>query len=247
MRQSLIVANWKMNGNESLLISVREALSSIQTKTSVVIIPPFVYLPAAAQHFRDTNILIGAQNVNAHDDGAFTGEISATMLRDMHCHDVLVGHSERRALFGETNEIVAAKFIAVQKANMVPILCVGETLPEREAGKTLAVIEASLDAVVNAAGIQAFQKAVIAYEPVWAIGTGVPATAEMAQSVHESIRHWVAKRDEALAKNLQILYGGSLNPANAAALFSMPDIDGGLVGGASLKPGDFADIVAKAR
>ena len=247
MRSYMVVANWKMNGNESLLIAVREALAAVQSEATVLIIPPFVYLPAAGQHLREAGIQIGAQNVSQYEEGAYTGEISTTMLRDMGCHHVLVGHSERRALYGETNDIVAAKFMAVHQANMVPILCVGETLAEREAGHTQQVIEASLEAVRAAAGIEAFGRAVVAYEPVWAIGTGLAATPEMAQAVHEHIRKWLTKYDEALAKKLQILYGGSVSPSNAQALFSMPDIDGGLVGGASLKPDAFAEIVAKAR
>ncbi|MFI4956431.1 MAG: triose-phosphate isomerase [Gammaproteobacteria bacterium] len=247
MRQYIVAGNWKMNGDEALLIAVREALADVQTEATVVVIPPYVYLPAATQHFRDTKLVVGAQNISKFEEGAYTGEISGLMLRDVGCHYVLVGHSERRAMYGETNEIVAKKFMAAQKVNITPILCVGETFSERGAGKTMSVIEASLEAVRAAAGIKAFGKAVLAYEPVWAIGTGVAATPEMAQAVHADIRKWVAKYDEGIAKNLQILYGGSVAPLNAQALFSMPDIDGGLVGGASLKPDGFAEIVAKAR
>lgn len=247
MRPYIIAGNWKMNGNEALLIAVREALRDIETGARVMIIPPFVYLPSATQHFRDTGLSVGAQNISAHEEGAYTGEVSALMLRDVGCHYVLVGHSERRALYGEANDVVAQKFIAAQKVGIVPILCVGETLAEREAGRTMDVIEASLEAVRQAAGIASFHKAVVAYEPVWAIGTGVAATPEMAQAVHADIRKWAAKHDEGLAKNLQILYGGSVSSSNAESLFGMPDIDGGLVGGASLKPDVFAEIVAKAR
>jgi triosephosphate isomerase len=247
MRQYLVAGNWKMNGNEALLIAVREALAEVQTKATVVVIPPYVYLPAAMQHFRDTKLVVGAQNVSSHEEGAYTGDISGLMLRDVGCHYVLVGHSERRAMHGETDEIVAKKFAAAQRVNITPILCVGETFSERGASKTMAVIEASLEAVRAEVGIKGFGKAVLAYEPLWAIGTGVAASPEMAQAVHADIRKWVAKYDEGIAKNLQILYGGSVAPLNAQALFSMPDIDGGLVGGASLKPDGFAEIVAQAK
>jgi len=247
VRQYIVAGNWKMNGNEALLIAVREALAGVETKAEVVIIPPYVYLPSATQHFRDTNLVVGAQNVSKHEEGAFTGEISGLMLRDTGCQYVLVGHSERRTMYGETNEIVANKFVAAQRVGITPILCVGETFSERGAGKTMAVIEASLEAVRAQVGIRGFGKAVLAYEPIWAIGTGVAATPEMAQAIHADIRKWVAKYDEGIAKNLQILYGGSVAPLNAQALFSMPDIDGGLVGGASLKPDGFAEIVAQAK
>ncbi len=249
MRKYMIAGNWKMNGNDALIIGVREALIAVQKQSTAIVVlaPPFVYLPAAMQHLRDTEIAIAAQNVNAHEEGAYTGEISSRMLRDMGCQYVIVGHSERRTLYGETNAAVAAKFMAAQKAGITPILCVGETLAEREAELTAEVIYASLEAVRALAGVEAFGKAVVAYEPVWAIGTGRAASPEIAQEVHESIRKWLGKYDEALAKNLQILYGGSVSPSNAEALFSMPDIDGALVGGASLNPGAFAEIVAKAR
>lgn len=247
MRPYLIAGNWKMNGNEALLIAVREALAEVETGANVAVIPPYIYLPAARQHFRDTAIAVGAQDVSIHDEGAYTGEVSALMLRDVGCQYTLVGHSERRMLHGETDAVVAQKFMAAQRVGLIPILCVGETQAEREAGRTMKVIEASLAAIEAAAGMHGFHKAVIAYEPVWAIGTGLAATPEMAQAVHAEIRNWVAKRDEGLAKSVQILYGGSVNASNAEALFGMPDIDGGLIGGASLKPDAFAEIVAKAR
>jgi len=189
-----------------------------------------------------TPITWGAQNVSEHDNGAYTGEVSASMLKEFSCKYVLVGHSERRTLYGEDDLTVARKFIAAQKAGIVPILCVGETLAEREVGATEVVVGRQLDKVIELAGISALQNCVVAYEPVWAIGTGKTATAEQAQAVHRFIRSRIASHDAGLATKLLILYGGSVKAANAAQLLIMPDVDGGLIGGASLIAEDFLAI-----
>jgi triosephosphate isomerase len=189
-----------------------------------------------------SRLLLGAQNVSRHESGAYTGETAASMLVDTGCQFVIVGHSERRALYGESSTEVAAKFVAAQAAGLTPILCLGESLDEREAGRTEAVIDEQLAAVLDEAGVKAFANAVIAYEPVWAIGTGKTATPEMAQDVHRHIRETLSAKDEAIAGAVQILYGGSVKGDNAAGLFAMPDIDGGLIGGASLKAVDFLAI-----
>ncbi|MGH8402705.1 MAG: triose-phosphate isomerase, partial [Gammaproteobacteria bacterium] len=187
-------------------------------------------------------LLLGAQDVCAEDDGAHTGEVSGAMLRDLDCRYVIVGHSERRALYGETDLLVARKFMAAQKAGLTPILCVGETLAERQRGETRMVVARQLDAVLDAAGVSAFAKAVVAYEPVWAIGTGKTASPEQAQEVHAFIRDSVRARDARIAAGIRLLYGGSVKASNAAELFRMPDIDGGLVGGASLEAREFLAI-----
>ena len=208
----------------------------------IAICPPFVYLAELAEKLDKSEISLGAQNLSHLESGAFTGEISADMLKDFSCRYVIVGHSERRALFGETDGLVAAKFMRAQDAALVPILCVGEQLAERESGDTEAVIERQLNAVIELAGIAAFNDAVIAYEPVWAIGTGETATPEQAQEVHGALRERLTSLDKNIAEEIRILYGGSVKASNANALFSMPDIDGGLVGGASLNPHEFLEI-----
>ena len=208
----------------------------------LLICPPFPYLGAMAGQVEGSRLMLGAQTVSEHDAGAYTGETAPSMLADIGCDYVIVGHSERRALYGEDSASVAAKFMAVQGAGMQPILCVGETLDEREAGKTEAVIDEQLNAVLAAAGAGSFANAVIAYEPVWAIGTGKTATPEQAQDVHRHIRSVLEAANETIAAEVQILYGGSVKGDNAAGLFSMPDIDGGLIGGASLKSDDFVAI-----
>ena len=212
----------------------------------VAVCPPFVYLPDAARRLKESNIALGGQNVCAEPVGAFTGEVSAAMLKDVGCRYVIVGHSERRALFHEDDKLVARKFMAVQSQKLIPILCVGETLEQRERVETEAVVARQLDAVVAVAGIAAFADAVIAYEPVWAIGTGKNATPEQAQAVHAFIRGRIAARDAKIGAELRILYGGSVKAANAAELFEMPDVDGGLVGGASLRGDEFGKICAAA-
>ena len=213
---------------------------------SLLVCPPFPYVGAIAAQAEGSAVRVGAQNVSEHEKGAFTGEVSPGMLRDIGCEFVIVGHSERRSLYGETSAQVAAKFVAAQAAGLTPILCVGETLEEREAGTTEAVVDEQLNAVIEAAGIAAFASAVIAYEPVWAIGTGMTATPEQAQDVHRHIRGRLVAQDADIAAGVQILYGGSMKGENAAGLLAQPDIDGGLIGGASLKAVDFLAIAAAA-
>jgi len=212
-------------------------------KATMLLCPPFVYLPAVHGWLQGSPILLGAQDLaDKPATGAYTGEVSGQMLRDVGCGHVIVGHSERRALYGETDAIVATKFEAAQVAGLIPIVCVGETLEQREASQTRAVIERQVAAVVDSAGVQAFGKAVIAYEPVWAIGTGRTASPEQAQEVHAFIRGMISARDATIAAGLSILYGGSVKGANARSLFAMADIDGGLVGGASLVAAEFLEI-----
>ena len=213
----------------------------------VAICPPFLYLSDLKEVLSKTSIDLGAQNVSQIKSGAYTGEVSAQMLNDFACRYVIVGHSERRTLYGENDQLVAEKFVAVQANNMEPILCVGELLEEREANITEEVVARQLDAVIELAGIQAFNQAVIAYEPVWAIGTGKTATPEQAQEVHEFIRLRLARHDNAVADNVRILYGGSVKADNAKQLFELADIDGGLIGGASLIAEDFLSICHSAR
>ena len=203
---------------------------------------PFPYLAETSSRLSGTKLALGAQNVSEFASGAYTGEVSASMLAEFGCTYTLVGHSERRALFGETDAQVAAKFVAAQKSGLVPILCVGETLAEREGSRTEEVVEWQLEAVLKLAGISALSKAVIAYEPVWAIGTGRTASAAQAQEVHAFLRGRIAAKDQAVAAGLRILYGGSVKPGNAAEIFAMEDVDGGLIGGASLVAEDFLAI-----
>lgn len=241
MRRQLVVGNWKMNGsladNQVLL---QELCSQWQgdRQTDVAVCAPFVYLPQAGQLLQESAIGLGAQDLSQHDSGAYTGEVAGPMLADCGCRYVIVGHSERRSYYGETDAIVAEKFVAAQRAGLTPILCVGETLEERDGGQALAVIEAQLKAVVEQAGLDSFVSAVVAYEPVWAIGTGRTATPEQAQEVHAFIREQLAE----VGAGVRILYGGSVKPGNAAELFAQLDIDGALVGGASLQAGDFYAI-----
>jgi len=244
MRRSLVVGNWKMNGTrasaELLAKGIIAGLGSNNADIAVCV--PYVYLPCVGELVKETPLALGSQNVADKPSGAFTGEISATMLKEFNCKYALVGHSERRSYYGDTNESVAARFCQAQEQNIIPILCVGETLEQREQDQTFEVINEQLDAVINLAGIAAFNAAVIAYEPVWAIGTGKTATDEQAQEVHHSIRQYIAAKDQAIADKIQILYGGSAKPDNAKGLFAMPDIDGGLIGGASLDAESFLKI-----
>ena len=245
MRGYLVAGNWKMNGsnaaNAELVDGIIAGLPSAEA-VDVLICPPFPYLGAMAEKVRGSRLLLGAQNVSQHASGAYTGETAASMLLDAGCEFVLTGHSERRAMMGETSEIVAAKFVAALDAGLKPILCVGETLQQREAGQTEAVIDEQLNAVLDVAGVVGFGKAVIAYEPVWAIGTGKTASPEQAQDVHRHIRGVLSSRSSSAAEQTKILYGGSVKGDNASGLFSKPDIDGGLIGGASLKSTDFLAI-----
>jgi triosephosphate isomerase len=249
MRKPLVAGNWKMHGsrvdNASLVRDLLDALRP-EWAADVLLCPPYVYLWETGRLIKDSDVTLGAQNVCAETQGAFTGEVSAAMLRDVGCRYVLVGHSERRQIYGESDTLVARKFVAAQSHGLVPVLCVGESLDERENGRTHEVVSRQIDAVLPVSGIDAFGKAVVAYEPVWAIGTGRNASPEQAQEVHDLIRRKLAALDARIAASVRILYGGSVKASNAQDLFSMPDIDGGLVGGASLKADEFARICAAA-
>lgn len=249
MRRRLVAGNWKMHGSRAtirqLIAQVKEGVQSLQG-VNIAVCPPFVYLADVQPMLTGSAIALGAQNVcDQQAEGAYTGEINAVMLRDVGCRYVIVGHSERRSLYGETDEIVAKKYEAALAAGLTPILCVGEHLTEREEGITERVIARQLDAVIGTSqGLSNLSNAVIAYEPVWAIGTGRTATPEQAQAVHAFIRARISQRDAVIGAKVPILYGGSVKANNAASLFSMPDIDGGLIGGASLKAEEFLTICA---
>jgi triosephosphate isomerase (TIM) len=236
-RSRLVAGNWKMHGSRATIDALLdELLQDVPAGAECAVCPPYPYLAQVAERLRGSPIALGAQNVSEHAPGAYTGEVAASMLAELGCEYVIVGHSERRQNFGESDAQVAAKFAAAQKGGLIPILCVGETLPERDAGKTEAVIARQLDTVLNKSP---FEKAVLAYEPVWAIGSGRNATPEQVQAVHEFLRIRVSLET-------RILYGGSVKPQNAAAIFAMPDVDGGLIGGASLVAQDFLAIVRAA-
>jgi len=251
MRRYLVAGNWKMNGsrqaNAALIEKTAAGLARCRD-VEVLVCPPAVYLESVAQAIGGTAIRLGAQNLSDREaPGAFTGEIHGGMLKELGCDYVIVGHSERRALYGETDEVVARKFKAAQALGLVPILCVGETLEQRESGQTDAVLKRQLDAVLQLCGVESLTRAVVAYEPVWAIGTGRTATPQQAQDAHAFLRAQVAARDARIAAALRILYGGSVNSGNAGTLFAGPDVDGGLIGGASLKADDFLAICAAAQ
>ena len=245
MRRYLVAGNWNMNGSKE---SVKELVHGIVSAKSdsaaseVVVCPPYVFLSEVGNLIGGTRIGLGAQNVSAYDAGAFTGEISARMLVDFGCIYTIVGHSERRALYGESDTQVAEKFRQACSYGLRPILCVGETLDQRESNSTENVIARQLDAVLDTIEIGALDEAVIAYEPVWAIGTGKTATPEIANAVHKFIRERLAHNCPETASRIRILYGGSVKASNARALFAMPDIDGGLIGGASLQADEFLAI-----
>ncbi len=242
-RPKLIAGNWKMNGNLASNAALVSALAAIPLQIKVVIAPPSIYLVSTANQLVDSSIALAAQNVAAEaQQGAFTGEISAQMLNDVGVTYGIVGHSERRQYYGETDSLVAKKCIRLQEQGIQPIICVGETLAEREAGQAESVVSRQLKAVIDGCGIDLLAQAVIAYEPVWAIGTGKTATPADAQAIHAFLRQLVAIYDKNIADNLSILYGGSVKADNAASLFAMPDIDGALVGGASLVANDFLAI-----
>jgi triosephosphate isomerase len=245
MRRKLVAGNWKMHGvlaqNAALLDALRSGMASMPTVDCVVCVP-FPFLAQAQQKLSGSNVKWGAQDVHQMDKGAYTGEVSAAMLQEFACSHVIVGHSERRAFYGESSHLVAEKFLAAQQSGMTPILCVGETLEQRENGITEEVVAEQLDAVIQLAGVQALRNAVVAYEPVWAIGTGKTASSAQAQAVHAFIRQRVASLDGQIASGLCILYGGSVKANNAAELFAMSDIDGGLIGGASLVADEFLAI-----
>jgi triosephosphate isomerase (TIM) len=246
MRRKLVAGNWKMfgslAGNERLLDGVLKGLPASAAVEAAVCVP-FPYLGQARDRLRGTPLAWGAQNLSQHAQGAYTGEISAAMIVDFGCRFVIVGHSERRSIYGDTDAVVAAKYDAALKAGLTPILCLGESLEQRESGVTNQVVGSQLDAVMDACGVGTLAKAVIAYEPVWAIGTGRTASPEQAQEVHAMIRGRIAGRDAAVAKGVQILYGGSVKPQNAREIFAKGDIDGGLIGGAALVAEDFLAII----
>ncbi len=235
-----------MNGNlesaTALVEGIKAGLDSGGKVSSIAICPPFVYIQAVRELVAGTPIALGAQNVAKEESGAFTGEIGAPMLKDLGCEYAIVGHSERRALYGETDSQVAEKYARALREGLIPILCVGELLEEREEGRTEEVVARQLDAVLDVVGMEGIRQGVIAYEPVWAIGTGKTATPEQAQDVHAFIRRRIADKDGGVAERIQILYGGSVKGSNAEGLFARPDIDGGLIGGASLKADDFLAI-----
>lgn len=249
MRYPLVMGNWKLNGNKHM---VNELIAGLRTELNgvdgcgVAIAPPVMYLDQAKQAISGSPVALGAQNVDVNLSGAFTGEVSAEMLKDIGARYIIIGHSERRTWHAESDEAIARKFAVLKAAGLIPVLCIGETEAENEAGKTEEVCARQIDAVLNSQGADAFNNVVIAYEPVWAIGTGKSATPAQAQAVHKFIRDHIAKKDATVAARVIIQYGGSVNDKNAAELFAQPDIDGALVGGASLKADAFAAIVKAA-
>jgi len=248
MRSRIVAGNWKLNGSRpfaaDLLRQVTEGLPG--AGVDVVVLPPATLLADLSREWGACGVAFGGQDVSEHADGAYTGEVSAAMLADAGARFALVGHSERRQYHREDSDLVARKFAAARAAGLRPILCVGESKEEREAGSTEAVIASQLRPVLDLVGAEGFADAVVAYEPVWAIGTGLTASPQQAQDVHAFIRSEVASRDAKMGDSLPILYGGSVKPANAAELFAQPDVDGGLIGGASLVAADFLAIVAAA-
>ncbi|HEY8510042.1 MAG TPA: triose-phosphate isomerase [Steroidobacteraceae bacterium] len=249
MRRPIVAGNWKMHGSRAenaVLIEEITAQLPANAAAQCIVCPPFVYLQEVGRMLRGSTVELGAQNVCAEAQGAFTGEVSAAMLKDVGCEYVIVGHSERRLLYRESDQLVARKFAAAQSKGLIPILCVGEQLTERESGRTNEVVARQLDAVLELCGAESLANAVIAYEPVWAIGTGRNATPEQAQEVHAMIRARIAARNDKIAAETRILYGGSVKAGNAAELFAMPDVDGGLIGGASLKADEFLAILSAA-
>ena len=244
MRKTIVAGNWKMNASKEsvnkLVLDILSGMDNVSSK--VVICAPFPYLSQVEALISHSQVSLGAQNLNINTSGAFTGEVSADMIKDFGAQHVIVGHSERRSLYGETNTIVAEKVKAALDSDLIPLFCVGETLEQREAGETESVVADQINTVVDLVGIAAFLKIVVAYEPVWAIGTGVTASPEQAQSVHAFIRQLLANKSNDVAQQTPILYGGSMNAANANELIACADIDGGLIGGASLKPEDFLQI-----
>lgn len=245
MRRTLIAGNWKMNGSlasiTELMNGIKAGLSDV-TNADLAVCPPAVYIPVVNELIGDANIGLGSQNVCDQPSGAFTGELAASMLKEFNCRYAIIGHSERRSLYGESDELVAKRFAMAVESGLIPLFCIGETLDEREAGITEDVVSRQIDAVINSHGIDAIGQCVIAYEPVWAIGTGKTASPEQAQAVHAFIRGKLAAQNAEVADKVQILYGGSMNAGNAAELLSQTDIDGGLIGGASLKADDFLAI-----
>ena len=244
MRKTIVAGNWKMNASKDSVDNlIKDLLTGMDGITSEVLVcAPFPYLAQVELLIQGSKVMLGAQNLNTNSSGAYTGEVSADMIKDFGARHVIVGHSERRSLYGETSAMVAEKTKAALNAGLTPLLCIGESIEQRGSGNTEAVIEKQLSAVIELVGIEAFNQIIIAYEPVWAIGTGVTATPEQAQEVHLFIRSLLAKNDESVAQKTPILYGGSMNASNASELISCADIDGGLIGGAALKAEDFLQI-----
>ena len=244
MRKTIVAGNWKMNASKEsvnkLVLGILSGMGNVSSE--VVVCAPFPYLSQVEALITHSQIKLGAQNLNLNMSGAFTGEVSAKMIKDFGAQHVIVGHSERRSLYGETNIMVAEKVKAALDNDLIPLFCVGETLEQREAGETESVVDAQINTVVELVGIEAFLNIIVAYEPVWAIGTGVTASPEQAQAVHAFIRQLLANKDNGVAQQTPILYGGSMNAMNANELIACADIDGGLIGGASLKPEDFLQI-----
>ena len=248
MRRKIVAGNWKMHGSRASARALVDAIAnSPPMACEVAVFPPFPYLAELIAAHANVPIGFGAQDISAHDKGAFTGEVAAQMIQDIGARYALAGHSERRQYHAESNEVVAAKYAQAQTAGLVPVLCVGETLGQREAGQTEAVIAAQIEAVIARSGVASLANAVVAYEPVWAIGTGRTASPDQAQDVHAFIRDKIRREDGKISGSLRILYGGSVKPDNAAGLFAQPDIDGGLIGGASLVAADFMAICAAAQ
>ena len=248
MRRSLIAGNWKMNGSvamtDGLLTGLKKGIVQSIPDVDIVVCPPFLYIPLAVQMLVGSTIRVGAQNLDIHGSGAYTGEIAAEMLKEQHCGYVIVGHSERRALYGESSDLVAEKVRVAVAAELKPIVCVGETLEERERGDTGRVVREQLMSVLDLNGVDIFPFAIVAYEPVWAIGTGRTASPDQAQEVHALIRETIAELNPIVADQTRLLYGGSVKPDNAQGILSSPDIDGGLIGGAALVASDFLAICA---
>lgn len=246
MRRSLIAGNWKMNGSvamiDGLLTGLKKGIAQSIPDVDIVVCPPFLYIPLAVQMLVGSTIKVGAQNLDIHGSGAYTGEIAAEMLKEQHCGYVIVGHSERRALYGESSDLVAEKARVAVAAELKPIVCVGETLEERERGDTGRVVREQLMSVLDLNGVDLFPFAIVAYEPVWAIGTGRTASPDQAQEVHALIRETIAELNPIVADQTRLLYGGSVKPDNAQGILSSPDIDGGLIGGAALVASDFLAI-----
>lgn len=249
MRQPLVAGNWKMNGSRAsiheLLDGVKVGMSEVKT-AEVAVCSPHIFLCDVQQQLDGSTVAWGGQDISVYESGAYTGETAGSMLAEFGCKYVIIGHSERRTCHGETDQVVAEKFVVARKAGLVPILCIGETLEERESGTTEEVVGRQIDAVVTHCGVEMLGEGVVAYEPVWAIGTGKTASPEQAQEVHAFIRGRIATASLLVAGELRILYGGSMNPGNAAKLLAQPDIDGGLIGGASLKAEDFLAVAIAA-
>jgi len=244
MRRTIVAGNWKMNASKEsvnqLILGILSGMGEVSSE--VVVCAPFPYLSQVENLIADSEVKLGAQNLNTNSSGAFTGEVSANMIKDFGANHVIVGHSERRSLYGETNALVAEKVKAALENDLTPLLCVGESLEQREAGKTETVVAEQINTVIELVGISAFRNIIIAYEPVWAIGTGKTASPEQAQAIHLFIRGLLGESNVSIAQSTPILYGGSMNAGNANELISCADIDGGLIGGAALKAEDFLQI-----